>query len=392
MNDPTTQNYDQIAQEYLKSLAPSREEVDTFLETPEGDGWLSRNRGVTHDSDLGWVHADAFLNDGVEKSGCQYNYDRSDGARLSINFPDRDCRIHTYGDSFTHCDQVSNGETWQEHLAAHLQEPIRNYGVGGFSVYQAYLRMRKVERDHPSENIILNIYDHDHARNLVRFWAIYFGQRVRCGFTCPHLRVNVNAGTFETFENPLSRPEEVYQLCDPDYLLESSLNDPTLPVALDRHDHLNPSPELVEQVSEQFGVSTELASGHEPDQAITTLFREAGLYATRCVMEMVESFVNKTNKNLMVILSHNPRTVQEALEGQPRRDQTFLDFIHGRGYPVIDMRDAFIADHATTNLNAAEYLRCYYNGHHNPAGNFFTAWTIREAVVDLLEPKPRPYL
>tara|TARA_B100000678_G_scaffold80980_1_gene67315 strand:- start:202 stop:396 length:195 start_codon:yes stop_codon:yes gene_type:complete len=63
-------------------------------------------------------------------------------------------------------------------------------------------------------------------------------------------------------------------------------------------------------------------------------------------------------------------------------DETFFDFIHGRGYPVIDMQDAFIADHATTNLNAAKYLRRFYNGHHNSAGNFFTAWTIREAVVD----------
>jgi hypothetical protein len=48
----------------------------------------------------------------------------------------RACRVHTYGDSFTHCDQVSDGETWQEFLAAHLQEPVKNFGVGGYSVFQ----------------------------------------------------------------------------------------------------------------------------------------------------------------------------------------------------------------------------------------------------------------
>ena len=26
-------------------------------------------------------------------------------------FADRPCRVNTYGDSFTHCDQVSDGET-----------------------------------------------------------------------------------------------------------------------------------------------------------------------------------------------------------------------------------------------------------------------------------------
>ena len=29
---------------------------------------------------------------------------------------------------------MNDGETWQEYLAAHLREPIRNYGVGGYSV------------------------------------------------------------------------------------------------------------------------------------------------------------------------------------------------------------------------------------------------------------------
>ena len=34
------------------------------------------------------------------------------------------------GDSFTHCDQVSDGETWQEFLASHIREPVKNFGVG----------------------------------------------------------------------------------------------------------------------------------------------------------------------------------------------------------------------------------------------------------------------
>jgi hypothetical protein len=47
-------------------------------------------------------------------------------------------RINTYGNSFTQCHQVSDGETWQEYLAAPLGEPIRNFGVGGHGVFQAY--------------------------------------------------------------------------------------------------------------------------------------------------------------------------------------------------------------------------------------------------------------
>ena len=51
-------------------------------------------------------------------------------------------------------------------VAAHLQEPVRNFGVGGWSVYQAYLRMLREEQSAPAEFIVFNIYDDNHFRNL----------------------------------------------------------------------------------------------------------------------------------------------------------------------------------------------------------------------------------
>jgi hypothetical protein len=47
---------------------------------------------------------------------------------------------------FHACHQVSDNETWQEYLAGHLGEPIRNFGMGGFGVYQAYRRMIREEQ------------------------------------------------------------------------------------------------------------------------------------------------------------------------------------------------------------------------------------------------------
>ena len=51
--------------------------------------------------------------------------------RTPHNCEEKACRINTYGNSFTQCHQVSNGEAWQEDLAAHMGEPIRNFGMGG---------------------------------------------------------------------------------------------------------------------------------------------------------------------------------------------------------------------------------------------------------------------
>lgn len=164
-------------EQYLESIIPSRTEVDAFMERDTVPARLSRHGGVTYHPELGWIHTHAVREGGVHKSKTLYSYEY-DHARRVVHFADRQCRVHTFGDSFTHCDQASDTETWHEYLATHLQEPIRNYDVGGYSVYQAYLRMKHVDAVRSVPYVILNIYDHDHHRNLIRWWAINFGQRV----------------------------------------------------------------------------------------------------------------------------------------------------------------------------------------------------------------------
>ena len=88
---------------------------------------------------LGYVPNDSRVPDGIDGATITYRYGAW-GERRMINYSDEECRIATYGDSFIQCHQVSDGETWQETLAAHIGEPVRNFGVGGYGVYQAYLR------------------------------------------------------------------------------------------------------------------------------------------------------------------------------------------------------------------------------------------------------------
>jgi hypothetical protein len=55
------------------------------------------------------------------------------------------------------------------------------------------------------------------------------------------------------------------------------------------------------------------------------------------------------------------------------------------------MRDFFRADYRQFEVDINTYLKRYYIGHHNPAGNFFTAWAIKNQIVEWLEPTPAPY-
>jgi len=217
----------QQAKDYLTSIKPTAERVEQFTRIMSPAESSQYSNGWTYDADLGWVHCNWTRQNGVNKSASFYHYE-DDGARKVVNAPDRPCRIHAYGDSFTSCEQVNDGETWEEYLAAHLQEPIRNYGVGGYSVYQAYLRMLKVEAQNPAEYIIFNIWDDDHYRNLDAWRSIRFGTGSDCGFTLPHLCVDVAQNRCDPVPNLIRSREDVNRLRDDAFVWDSFKDDPIL--------------------------------------------------------------------------------------------------------------------------------------------------------------------
>lgn len=375
--------------EYLESIMPTREMVDHFVKPhdasmhvpPELAKIMCNNAQSAFDPEIGWVVCDGFRGGSVDESKGFYTYD-ADGARHVVNYADRPCRVHTYGNSFTHCDQVSNGETWQEYLAAHLLEPVRNYGVGGHSVYQAYRRMLRVEAEHPAEYIILNVWDDDHFRNLDAWRSIRMNRQGR--FTLPHLRVNLEAGTFEEHENLCRTPEEMYRLCDADWVWETFQDDPVLHAVMARKGAVDSGQVMAK------GLGGDLRNAKSDAEAYV-MHTEAALFATRCVIEMTEKFVKENGKKLLVILSFGKRHVVEALENKPLFDQTFLDWLGTKDLPVIDLRDAYKKEHAHSKLSADAFLDPYYIGHHTPLGNFFFAWAIKNKMVAWLNPKPLPY-
>jgi hypothetical protein len=379
-------------QEYIQSILPSREQVEKFL-TKSSAHTLQPNRGWTHDAELGWIHDDTVHEgDGVNGTRTYYSYE-DDGARNVMQFADQPCRLHTYGNSFTHCDQVNDGETWQEYLAGHLGEPVRNYGVGGYSVYQAHRRMKKVHRegDHIADYVILNIYDDDHFRNLDAWRRVRFGRGTSCGFTLPHLRVNVEKGQCIENDNMLSEPDDVYKLCDKEWTVEAFKNDPVLALVLATRAAAE-GEEVLEPVAVSFGLPADQVSNDEAGDAIRKLHTEAALFATQNVVELTERFVEETGKKLMIVLSFNQANMRRALVGEPGFDQAFVEFLSSKSYPVVDMRDCFADDFGDSKLDPDEYLKRYYNGHHSPAGNFFSAWALKDKVVEWLEPKPRPFV
>ncbi len=93
----------------------------------------------------------------------------------------------------------------------------------------------------------------------------------------------------------------------------------------------------------------------------------------------------------MIMLSFGQGNVAAHLSGEPRFDQSLVDWLKGKPYPVLDTRDVFATDYQKCRLGVDRYLAPFYNGHHTPRGNFFTAWALKDTVVHWLNPRPLPY-
>ena len=375
------------AMTHLQAVKPSAERIADFCAAEGaaervGNGWV-------YDALCGWTLVNAWRAGSIDGSRGFYHYDAPlpgavDRPRRVVNSRGLPCRIHSFGDSFTHCDQVSDGETWQEFLAGHIQEPVKNFGVGGYSVHQACTRMERVELGpETATHIILNIYDDDHFRNLDALRSIRSpgtGQP----FTLPHLRVEPNTRVIEERPNLIADRAAVWQLRDDAFLLEHFGDDPTLRAVLgatasdaDRAAAVEASRNNV-----NFGIDGAAAAGH------TAL----ALASSRHVVAKVAALCEKIGAKLLVVLSFSQPVMAAALRGEPGFDRSFVDWLSAQPFRSVDMREAFVAKFARSNLEADAFLKPFFIGHHTPLGNFLTAHALKDAVVQWLgEPKPAPY-
>ena len=353
--------------EYLRGLTYSRQEIDDWF---AGHAYPFSK----YDSEFGYLHRSGRRRDGANGSLCTYSYDENNSRRM-VAFAGQNCRINTYGNSFTNCDQVNDGQTWQEVVAAKIGEPVRNYGVSSFSVYQAYLRMKREEINTPADYIIFNIFDDDHQRNLSGWQRINFLRNTFLAQpTVPSVTVDLRAGTLLERKNACPTPESVYNLCDPDWVCGKFGKEFMLEMRMS-------------YIDQGGGVGDSLAQF----ALAHPTFRDAGLWASMRIVEKAEAFAAANRKRILWLLSYNGTTVAETLRQGTRFDREFIDFMKQNGLCHVDLLKAHQVDFASFNGDVDEYLKQYYIGHYNTAGNVFTASAIVEKLAEMLDPGPALY-
>jgi len=149
--------------------------------------------------------------------------------------------------------------------------------------------------------------------------------------------------------------------------------------------------ESIMDLSQTHGIETRVSRSESLDNAADELFTNAALYSTMRIVDKVEEFAKANEKKVLYVLSHGASKVAKRLEEGTRFDQPFVDFLVDRKLPFIDLMDSHLADYEHFKISVKDYLDRYYIGHYNPAGNLFTAFAIKDKLVEMLEPKPAAY-
>ncbi|MCK5277845.1 MAG: hypothetical protein KAK04_04890, partial [Cyclobacteriaceae bacterium] len=301
-------------EEYIRNSALEKSEIDVFVD-PQKNSWAQ------YDAELGYILGNDLLPGAIDKSK-YISTVRSDGARAMHMYGNLPCRINTYGNSFTMCSQVSDGETWQEYLAAHLGEPVRNYGMGGYGVYQAYRRMIREEKtDNSAEYMLFYIWGDDHSRSFLRCRYVSFyttwdnrgGRRFHNNFW-PYLEMNLKTGQIEEKENMLSTPESMYKMMDPDFMYENTKDD----MMLQMMTYLNKNIDGLDRkrLQKLAGIldlsPVNFNNEEEMRKDIAALRNAYAFSGTEYILEKVKEFADNNGKKLLVVL-FDPYKVTKSL-------------------------------------------------------------------------------
>ena len=270
-------------------------------------------------------------------------------------------RVSTFGDSFTHCSDVKNDETWQALMESYDPNmEVINFGVSGYGSDQAYLRYLEDGRQYKSHIVLFGFMSENINRNVNTFRPFYLHE-TGIPFAKPR---------FEIKNDKLSLiPNQLSELYDYKRLL------------------LYP-----QVVLSKLGINDYYYQGHYKSNvfdwsptvqlfkifihyANKKLFKEAiviiGHYnenseAFIVTKKIFDEFYNKaiTDKSIPIILIFPDKDdVVRYKRNKEKKYSSLISYFNTRGYKYIDLMDAF------ENADVEDL----FIGHYSPHANMLVA-------------------
>lgn len=166
--------------------------------------WIPKVEKV-FDSELGWTQG----------------YDTHFGERPRIKDFGRPL-ISTFGDSYTHGDQLDHNQTFQTYLAIELNGDVYNFGTGGYGTGQALLRFKRDYLKVKTPIVVLGLTT-ENINRAVNVYRKFYYQKTALSLPKPRYALENNELTL--IENPLVSKQEISRLLEPEFIEALGQND-----------------------------------------------------------------------------------------------------------------------------------------------------------------------
>lgn len=379
-------------EQYIKQNVAKKVEIDIFLS--------NKGTWAQFSPELGYILGNSMPHDGRDKSFTISTVQKN-GARTQVNYKEKPCRINVYGDSFAQCHQVSDGETWEEVLAANFGEPIRNFGMGGYGTYQSYRRMIKEEKTKfNAKNIVFYIWGDDHQRSLLqtRYMAIKpWNDLMDPGYSFhgnfwPYLDFDLQTGNFTEHDNKLNTPKLLYNMTNTDWMYANLKDNLALQALLFVQGYTTDfDVEKMSKLADWLHVNIDFDDKKNLSKNIEILLDTYGYAANIFILEKVKAFAKANDKNLLVVIFDPYKVMSALMLNQQRVDQVMVDYLNKENFNYFDMNIVHAQDFKKSNLSMIDYYTKYFVGHYDPVGNMFFATAIKNKMINWLQPKPLTY-
>jgi hypothetical protein len=269
-------------------------------------------------------------------------------------------RISTFGDSFTHGDEVENKHTWQEklnHFDSNLE--VLNFGVNGYGLDQTFLRYQKDGIKFNSHIVLIGFLSENILRNINVFRPFYMpnasGVLGKPYFTLENDKLQLHPNPLQDlsqYQKLLDQPDEILpKLGSHDYFFKTRYKNGFF-------DFL-PSVRLLKMTSYELlnrDKILEYDQNSYPFQLTTKIF---GLF---------HETVEQNNSFPIIVVFPGKRDIISYRKNKIKRYLSLLNYFDTKNYLYIDIYDAF--DIYGKNIPVKDL---FINYHYSPLGNELVA-------------------
>ncbi len=286
-------------------------------------------------------------------------------------------RISTYGDSYTHGDDVSNDETWQavmEKLDPSME--VLNFGVWGYGLDQALLRYQNEGAQYKPHVVFIGFMTRDILRHVNNFRPFY-SENSDIPLTKP--RFSIEDDGLLLIPNPISELEDYRRLLNKpsDVLPGIGVNDYYYPKRY--HSSVfdfSPTVRLIRLIIGKLRGG----NSHKMDFVADGYF-DTSSEAYRITVQIFDRFYQEALKNDSIPIILIFPTVGDMLTYKKDKIKVYaplLSYFDSRNYRYIDLMDAF----EEVDVNKINDDRCTaLSKHYSPLANKIVGEYIYQYII-----------